>query len=156
MTQEECIIALRDAGHTVAVAESCTGGALGAALTAVPGSSRFFCGGVIAYANDVKHAALGVPYTLLDTKGAVSEEVAIAMAEAVRELCHADIGISLTGIAGPDGGTPDKPVGTVWFACSTLRGTQTAQRVFSGDRHAIRSAAVAYAVAMVYHTGEQM
>ena len=100
----------------VAVAESCTGGMLASRLTAIPGSSEVFVGGVVSYANDVKERILGVPTALLATDGAVSEPVARAMAGGVRERLRADIGVAITGVAGPDGGSPEKPVGHVWIA----------------------------------------
>src|SRR5579863_10776814 len=103
--------ALAEAGLTVAVAESCTGGLLGAALTAVPGSSRYLRGGVIAYANEVKTALLGVPEPLIAQAGAVSAEVAEAMAAGVRAATGADIGLGITGVAGPGPDGPGKPAG---------------------------------------------
>lgn len=107
---------LRERGQTVAVAESCTGGGLGAALTAVPGSSDVVLGGVIAYSNAIKQALLGVPAVLLNQYGAVSDPVAEAMAEGVRQRTGADWGLAITGIAGPGGGSPEKPVGLVHIA----------------------------------------
>lgn len=123
---------------TVAVAESCTGGGLGARFTAVPGSSRSFMGGVIAYHNDVKVRELGVPTEALDAHGAVSEPVARAMAAGVRQRFGTRIGIGITGIAGPDGGTPDKPVGTVWVATDIDGDVRAVRAVLPGDRNEIR------------------
>ena len=111
-------VALREAGLTVAVAESCTGGLLGAALTAVPGASDYVLGGVIAYADAVKVELLGVSEGQLATRGAVSEEVAAAMAEGVRERLHSDVGLAVTGVAGPDSEGRDKPPGLIWVACA--------------------------------------
>ncbi len=108
---------------TLATAESCTGGAIAAALTGVPGASRVFAGGIVAYGNPVKTAQLGVPEGLLDKHGAVSEPVVRAMAEGVRAATGATVGVAATGIAGPGGGTPDKPVGTVWIAVASPAGT---------------------------------
>lgn len=125
-------------GWTVAVAESCTGGMLGMRLTAVPGASDVVLGGVIAYANAIKVSALGVAPGLLETEGAVSEAVARAMAAGVRARCGATVGIGITGIAGPGGGTPDKPVGTVWVAVDVDGQVHAARAVFPGDRHEIR------------------
>lgn len=112
-------------GLTIALAESCTGGLLADRLTNVPGSSGYVVGGVVAYANRVKEQVLGVSAEVLETYGAVSEEVARHMAQGVRQRLGADIGISTTGIAGPGGGTPEKPVGLVWFGYADARGTYT-------------------------------
>ena len=109
-------------GLTVAVAESCTGGLVAARLTDIPGASDAFAGGVVAYANDVKAASLGVPEQLITAHGAVSAEVAAAMAAGVRERLGADVGIAVTGVAGPDGGTEAKPVGLVYLHVSAPSG----------------------------------
>ncbi|HEY6379470.1 MAG TPA: nicotinamide-nucleotide amidohydrolase family protein [Candidatus Dormibacteraeota bacterium] len=109
--------ALRQAGLTVAVAESCTGGLLGAALTATPGASLYLLGGVVAYADAVKVALLGVSEELLAAQGAVSEAVARAMADGARRLLGADIGLGVTGVAGPSGEGAGKPPGLMWVAC---------------------------------------
>lgn len=125
---------------TLAVAESCTGGMFGERITSVPGSSDVFRGGVIAYHNDLKRDALGVRQEDLDAFGAVSEKVALQMASGVRDRMGADIGISITGIAGPGGGSPEKPVGLVWIGIHGSR--QTARRIHSGgDRLEIRQRA---------------
>jgi len=129
---------LAERGVTLAIAESCTGGLAAELLTRIPGSSRYFLGGVVAYANAVKTALLGVPAELLAAHGAVSAEVARAMAEGVRERLGADLGLAFTGIAGPDGGTADKPVGLVHWAVASRTGTVLRDRVFIGDRLAIR------------------
>jgi len=110
------LAALRQRGETLAVAESCTGGGLGAALAAVPGASEVFLGGVIAYANAVKQALLAVPADLLESQGAVSDPVAVAMAEGARRITGATWGVAVTGIAGPGGGSTTKPVGLVHIA----------------------------------------
>ncbi|MCZ8204888.1 competence/damage-inducible protein A [Gemmatimonas sp.] len=123
---------------TLAVAESCTGGMLGMRLTAIPGSSRTVLGGTIAYANGVKTRELGVPAALIDEQGAVSEAVARAMATGVRLRFGSTIGVGITGIAGPDGGTPDKPVGTVWVAVDVDGDVHAVRAVLPGDRHEIR------------------
>lgn len=109
-----------DTGLSVATAESCTGGLIGAAITAMPGSSAVFKGGIIAYANEVKTAQLGVTAELLAEHGAVSAQTAKAMARGARARLDTDIAISVTGIAGPGGGSTDKPVGTVWMGCAVL------------------------------------
>ncbi len=129
---------LEQRGARLAVAESCTGGLLGERLTAVPGASRTFVGGVVAYANDLKASELGVPQALLDEHGAVSEPVVRAMAEGVARRFHATASLAVTGIAGPTGGTPEKPVGTVWLAAWSEGRCETAQRSFPGDREDVR------------------
>ena len=121
-------------GWTLAVAESCTGGGLGAALVAKPGASGYFLGGIQAYANSVKVAMLGVSEQDLTRYGAVSEAVACAMAEGARTRLGSDFGIGITGIAGPDGGTEAKPVGTVFIACSGPQGTRCVAHQFGRDR----------------------
>jgi len=123
--------ALRAAALTVAVGESCTGGLLGAALTAVPGSSDYMRGGVIAYSDTTKSELLGVSRHLIAQFGAVSEAAAEAMAEGVRSRCHADIGVAVTGVAGPGGGTLDKPVGLI-FVCVRGRSGAWTERL-EGD-----------------------
>ena len=125
---------LRLCGQTVAVAESCTGGGLGAALTAVPGSSDVVLGGVIAYANAIKQALLGVPAALLEQHGAVSDPVAVAMAEGVRRCTGADWGVAITGIAGPGGGSVEKPVGLVHLAVAGPDGCVAQARRYGDSR----------------------
>ena len=124
---------LRQLHHTLAVAESCTGGAIGAALTAVPGSSAVFAGGVIAYSNAVKQRQLGVPSDLLERHGAVSDAVVMAMAEGVRDRLETDWGLAVSGIAGPGGGSDEKPVGLVHVAVAGPDGCEAAALRF-GDR----------------------
>lgn len=125
-------------GATVAVAESCTGGLLGMRLTAIPGSSRSFMGGTLAYANEVKVRELSVDPDVLATHGAVSEPVARAMATGVRRRFDTTIGIGITGIAGPDGGTAEKPVGTVWVAVDWGGEVHAVRAVLPGDRQEVR------------------
>lgn len=122
---------LLERAETLAVAESCTGGLLGALITDVPGSSRYFAGGVISYANEVKRDLLGVPQTMLTEHGAVSKPVAEAMAAGVRARLHTDWALAITGIAGPAGGTPDKPVGLVYVGLSGPPGTRVQMLRFS-------------------------
>jgi nicotinamide-nucleotide amidase len=129
-------------GQRVAVAESCTGGLLAGRLTDVAGSSDWFVGGVVAYANEVKVEALGVAPELLAAHGAVSEPVARAMAEGARQRLHADLGVGVTGIAGPTGGTPEKPVGTVVIAVAAASGTRVRTLSFGGERGIVRQHAV--------------
>jgi nicotinamide-nucleotide amidase len=139
----------RAAAHTIAVAESCTGGLLGARLTGVAGSSDVVLGGVIAYANAVKVAQLGVDAGELATHGAVSEAVARAMADGVRSRFGAAIGVGITGVAGPGGGSADKPVGTVWIAVSVGDVYRAARNVFVGDRAEIRFRATQFTLDML-------
>jgi len=121
------------------VAESCTGGLLGARITAVPGASRVFIGGVVAYDDVVKSGMLDVPPELLEQHGAVSEQVVSAMAEGVQRQFAVDAALAITGIAGPTGGTPEKPVGTVWLAARFGAQTRALKRIFPGDRGEIRA-----------------
>lgn len=133
--------------QTVAVAESCTGGLLGSQLTSVPGSSAYFLGGIIAYQNAVKHSFLGVKQETLDTFGAVSRETVREMAQGVCERFGSDWGIAITGIAGPDGGTEEKPVGTVWIAVHQSQNKTTSLLItFPGTRDAIRLRSTMYSL----------
>lgn len=132
-------------GRTVAVAESCTGGLVGGALTAAAGSSAYFRGGVIAYANEAKEALLGVPSALLESEGAVSEAVVRAMASGCRERAGADLAVAVSGVSGPGGGTEAKPVGTTWIAVATPTSVFAAGYRFPGDRPRNRLLAVAAA-----------
>ncbi len=137
MTLEEILGPLLLARHlTLATAESCTGGLIGHRLTEVPGSSDYFLGGIIAYSNTAKEKLLGVPAETLRVHGAVSEATARAMARGARRALGADVGVAVTGIAGPGGGTPDKPVGLTWLALSALEAELAEQHVWEGDRHA--------------------
>jgi len=130
--------ALRQGRHRLGVAESCTGGMVAERVTNIPGASATFIGGVVAYADVVKTAALKVPIETLEAHGAVSEETVRAMAEGAQRLFSADCTIAVTGIAGPGGGTPEKPVGTVWFAARVHTAARAVRRVFPGDRDEIR------------------
>ncbi len=125
---------LRGRGMTLAVAESCTGGLLAHMVTDVPGSSDYFLGGVVAYANSVKREVLGVREETLDKYGAVSAETAREMAAGVRRLLGADVAVGITGIAGPGGGTPEKPVGLVYIGMSTPDGEMVERHEWDGDR----------------------
>lgn len=137
-------------GLTIVTAESCTGGLIGAALTDVPGSSAAFDRGFITYSNDAKAEILGVPRALLRRHGAVSGEVARAMARGALQKSRSDIAISVTGIAGPDGGNAEKPVGLVWFALATRDGVRAERRVFAhGSRSFVRTKTVETALAMI-------
>ena len=138
-TMEQVVgLKLSVAGYTIAVAESCTGGLIAQRLTDVPGSSKYFIEGVVAYANDAKTRTLGVEPILLLEQGAVSAPVAEAMAEGIRKRAETDFGLSVTGIAGPDGGTEEKPVGTVYIALADIRGTEHRKLKLPGDRQLIR------------------
>ncbi|NJK88159.1 MAG: nicotinamide-nucleotide amidohydrolase family protein [Myxococcales bacterium] len=137
-------------GRTLAVAESCTGGGLGQRITEVPGASACFLGGVVAYDNRIKEELLGVGAELLQRFGAVSEPVAKALAEGARRRLGASIGVSTTGVAGPGGGTPAKPVGLVHIGVSTEASTQVLELRLSGDREAIRERTVDEALAAVW------
>jgi nicotinamide-nucleotide amidase len=136
-------------GFRIAVAESCTGGLLGARLTAIPGSSAVVQGGVIAYSNEVKRDLLGVRPETLEAYGAVSEQVAVEMAAGARRRTTAEIGIAITGVAGPGGGTPEKPVGLVWIAVDLSGTVRTHGSRFIGDRAEIRFRSTQAALDMV-------
>jgi len=134
---------------SLAVAESCTGGLVAERLTSVSGSSRYFIGGVVAYSNDLKTELAGVPQDILDVYGAVSEQVARALAEGIRERCKTTLGVGVTGVAGPTGGTAEKPVGLVFHALASESGTEVVKKNFPGDRARIRWFASQQALDMV-------
>jgi nicotinamide-nucleotide amidase len=139
ITFEEHIIQLLSARNlTLSIAESCTGGGLGNRITNVPGSSEVFLGGVIAYSNELKMKILGVKKGTLEKKGAVSKQTALEMAIGIRRLCQSDIGIAITGIAGPGGATQGKPVGLVCLHLSSEETEQGVQKIFSGDRQIVK------------------
>jgi nicotinamide-nucleotide amidase len=141
---------LRESGRTLALAESCTGGMVSSLLTDVPGSSEYFLGSVVSYANAAKQTLLAVDAETLRQRGAVSEEAALAMARGARERFGADLAVSVTGIAGPDGGSPEKPVGTVYFGLAARGGEIVAKkRLFIGDRAVVRRAASIQALEML-------
>ena len=121
-------------GLTLATAESCTGGLVAQRITSVAGSSTYFLGGVVAYSNELKESLLGVHHELLERHGAVSRECAVAMAAGIRERTGAAIGVATTGIAGPGGATPAKPVGLIYVACATPWGAEAREFRFPGDR----------------------
>jgi nicotinamide-nucleotide amidase len=125
---------LRERGLKLVLAESCTGGLLGSHITDVSGSSEYFLGGVIAYAYEAKVELLGVSWDTLNTQGAVSRETVLEMARGVRSLMKADIGVSVSGVAGPGGGTPEKPVGTTWIGLVADDAERAVSFHFSGDR----------------------
>jgi PncC family amidohydrolase len=129
---------MRSAGFRLAVAESCTGGLLGGFITAAAGSSDYFSGGVICYANRIKRDFLGVPVEILDKYGAVSSQVAKAMADGICRLFETECGISVSGIAGPGGGRPEKPVGLVYIGVRCKDMSKTIENRFTGDREQVR------------------
>jgi len=136
---------MRERGLTLATAESCTGGLIGYALTENDGSSQFYVGGLISYSDELKERGLGVDRETLEQHGAVSAETCIAMAAGARDRYRASIGLSVTGIAGPDGGTEQKPVGLTYVGVSDVNGSDVRRNVWAGDRHSnkMRSAEAA-------------
>jgi len=144
------VAALAARGKRVATAESCTGGWVSKVLTDVPGSSAAFAYGIVSYSNGAKESLLGVKPATLEEHGAVSEPVVREMAEGVLRLSGADFGVAISGVAGPDGGTDEKPVGTVWLAWSRRAGSgcevRAGKRQFDGDRAAVRRLSVAAAL----------
>lgn len=146
---QELAADLQKSGLMLALAESCTGGMIAARITALPGSSAYFAGGVVAYGNQVKERVLQVPHALLLECGAVSEPVARAMAEGARTLMASDLALSVTGIAGPGGGTEEKPVGTVFMALSDQDGCQVERLLFDGDRQQVRQQVADQAIIML-------
>lgn len=136
-------------GLTVAVAESCTGGLLAAALTDVAGSSQVFGWGLVTYSNQAKTRLLGVSTDTLDRWGAVSSQTAGEMVSGLLKLSGADLALATTGIAGPDGGSAEKPVGLVYIACGDSRGTRIVRRVFAGERGEVRRQSVQQALLLV-------
>ncbi|MFA7060627.1 MAG: nicotinamide-nucleotide amidohydrolase family protein [Pedobacter sp.] len=135
---EVVAVLIRQSGLTLAVAESCSGGMIAQRITDVPGSSGYFLEGQVTYSNSAKIRMLDVPVALIDEKGAVSSEVAKAMAKGVRRVAGSDLGLSVTGIAGPDGGSEEKPVGTVFISLAASDGCWTKRFQFSGSRNEIR------------------
>ena len=149
-TAEALLERCKAAGVMVATAESCTGGLIAATLTAIAGSSAVVDRGFVTYSNEAKTDLVGVPAALIEAHGAVSEPVARAMAEGAVAQSRADIAVSVTGVAGPSGGSVDKPVGLVWFGCARRGGpTVSLHHVFPGDRMAIRKATVVEALRLV-------
>ena len=146
---KDTIAALKSAGMTIATAESCTGGLIAGALTSVSGSSDVVYGGFVPYANEAKISMIGVPFGLLRQYGAVSEEVAMAMADGALAAAGTHIAVAVTGIAGPNGGSAEKPVGLVHFAVATEDGTTHLRKVFPGSRDEVRQATVIQALKLV-------
>jgi PncC family amidohydrolase len=149
---------LKERKLKLVLAESCTGGLLGSRITDVPGSSEYFLGGVIAYAYEAKADLLGVSWDTLNTKGAVSRETVLEMARDIRKLMKADISLSVSGIAGPGGGTPEKPVGTTWVGLAAEEGEWARRYQFSGNREENKLSAADAALGMLldYLQGKQI
>lgn len=152
MTHRSSEVISRLAGRTLATAESCTGGGIGAALTAVPGSSAVYKGGIISYCNEVKHRLLGVDDEILSTLGAVSGPVAEQMAQGARRVLDADIAVSVTGLAGPGGDESGNPVGTVFIGYSDEKGSFFREYHFPGDRELVRRRAIEAALDLILQT----
>ncbi|MDD2497263.1 MAG: CinA family protein [Desulfitobacteriaceae bacterium] len=144
---------MKEKGLTIALAESCTGGLVSGAITAVPGSSECFGYGVVTYSNEAKNKLLNVPREVLDKYGAVSPETAVLMAQGVRRLAQSDIGLSITGIAGPSGGSAEKPVGLVFFAFANETSCICEKFNFQGNRDEVRKSTVRQAFNMIWHYG---
>ena len=134
-------VLLRDRGLKLATAESCTGGLIASRITDVPGSSDYFVGGIVAYAYEAKVALLGVSWATLETYGAVSRETVLEMARGARKALQVDLAVSVSGIAGPAGGLPNKPVGTTWFGLAAQDGEWAYLHQFGGDRLKVKSSA---------------
>lgn len=145
-TVKEIIDILKARRQSVTFAESCTGGGVAATFTAVPGASAVFNGSVVTYANEIKHRWLGVSEEVLATYGAVSEECVSQMLDGVKKLVQADYAVAISGIAGPDGGTPQKPVGTVYIGLLTPDFKEVEHHIFDGNREAIQRQSIARAL----------
>lgn len=139
MTNEQIILKLIEKNITLSTAESCTGGSLGKIITSVPGASSIYGYGFITYANEAKENLLGVPHEVLQSVGAVSPETALAMAEGAKRVSGSDIAVSVTGIAGPGGGTPEKPVGLVYIAIAHKDGSEYRKLNLDGNRDQVRT-----------------
>lgn len=150
MAEPDIAALLLASGRTLAVAESCTGGKITDRLTDRPGASRYFLGGVVAYSDESKHALLGVDRHILESQGAVSEAAARAMALGVRRAFHADVGLAVTGIAGPTGGTPTKRVGTIHLAATAEGLTLHRKLELSGSREEIKQGATDAAFELLF------
>lgn len=142
-------------GMTLAAAESLTAGMIAAAVGDVPGASAVLMGGVVSYDPDIKRRVLGVSRQIIDTQGVVSEPCALQMAVGVRELMRADVAVSATGVAGPGGGTPENPVGTVWLGVSSARGAFAKRCTFTGSRRDIREQTVTEALRLALQQAQQ-
>ena len=141
---------LRERKASVSCAESCTGGGIAFAFTSVAGSSDWFNQSWVTYSNEAKHAQLGVKHATLDTEGAVSEQTVLEMAQGVSDRSGAEVAVSVSGIAGPGGGSQEKPVGTVWFGFNVYAETLAVKQVFSGNREEVRYKAICFAIDFLY------
>ena len=141
-------------GVTIGTAESCTGGLVGHSITAIPGASAYYLGGVVSYSDAVKHELVGVPRATLERHGAVSAQVAVAMAEGIRQRVGCDLSVAVTGVAGPDGGTEAKPVGLTYVATARAAGHEVRRHVWSGDRVANKEHSAMAALQMLIHALE--
>ena len=150
----QVVAKLKEQGRTLATAESCTGGGIGHALTAVPGSSSVYAGGVISYTNAVKEQVLGVPGEILEQFGAVSAQTAQAMATCARTLLHTDLAVSVTGLAGPDSDGSGKPVGLVYIGLAAHDCVEVSENVFSSNRGSVREQAVNKALELILKYAE--
>ena len=146
---ETLVSLLRSKGKTVSTAESCTGGLIGASITDIPGASEVFLGGVVSYSNDAKEGILGVSHSVLIEHGAVSEQTARQMVEGSMRLFDSDYAVAVTGIAGPGGATPEKPVGLVYIAVADGPRTVVTRNVFNGDRQTVRESTVREACSLL-------
>lgn len=147
----KAIVSLLQEHHeTLGTAESCTGGMVASEIISIPGSSSVINGGIVSYSNEIKHRILGVPAESLDTYGAVSEEVVKRMAEGAKRVLNCNWAIATSGIAGPEGGTEEKPVGLVWFAIASSTGTETFKKIFNGKRNEIREKSVLYILGKLF------
>ncbi len=156
MTRLSCDVLQALTGKTLATAESCTGGGIGAALTGIPGSSAIYKGGVISYTNEIKQNVLGVDGSLLEQHGAVSEPVAIAMAQGARNLLKTDVAVSVTGLAGPDGDDRGNPVGLVYIGYADSKTAICKKCFFTGDRDSVRQQAIESALAVILQNNGQL
>ena len=147
---------LNEKNMTIATAESCTGGMIGGCITSVSGASNVYNEGYITYSNEAKEKNLGVSHITLETYGAVSENTAREMADGVRRKANADIGIAVTGIAGPGGGTEEKPVGLVYIGVATQKSVEAHKFIFSGGREEVRKSTVENAVRLAYEVCEKL
>ncbi len=149
MIASDLISVLKSKNLTISTAESCTGGLIGYKITEIPGASDVYLGGVISYSNDVKETVLGVSHETLVSFGAVSEETALEMVEGARFTFSSDVAIAVTGIAGPGGEVPGKPVGLVYISVLTPKGTVVEKNIFSGNREEVRNSAANRAMEIV-------